>query len=170
MFEIHRTKSWSKKPACSRCRYDHSGVVRGIVDTLLAPDNRSQRFSARAFHLTPGATRAHDDSGIAVGGEAADGIVIYGPYRRLMPGRYRVSHLIDVVTLAAPAASIEPAIEIDIVVDGARQTAVKKYPVAGCGPIELELEFQSDGSVTEFRVGKTGVEFVHKGALVNQLL
>lgn len=165
MFEVHRTKSWAKKSACSSCRYDHADVVQEIVQTLLAPQDRSQRLSARMFHLTPGVTRDDDSNKISVGEEAANGIVIYGPYRRITPGRYRVSHFLDVVKLAAS----EGYIEIDVVKNGAQRIALKGYPIRYAGPLELDLEFESDGSITEFRVAKVGVEFRHSGALVHQL-
>jgi radical SAM protein with 4Fe4S-binding SPASM domain len=165
MFEIHRTKSWAKKPACSRCRCDQAHVVQDLVQTLLAPDDRSQRLSARLFHLSPGVTRDDDGGRISVGEEAANGIVIYGPYRRISAGRYRVSHFLDVVKLGSP----DGFIQIDIVEGGAKLIAFKGYPINRTGSMELDLEFESDGSITEFRVAKTGVEFVHKGALVHQL-
>ncbi len=35
--------------------------------------------------------------------------------------------------------------------------------------LELDMEFESDGSITEFRVAKVGVEFVHNGAIVEEI-
>ena len=50
-----------------------------------------------------------------------------------------------------------------------QQVASRGYPIKNTGPMQLDLEFDSDGSITEFRVAKIGVEFVHKGALVHRL-
>jgi radical SAM protein with 4Fe4S-binding SPASM domain len=164
MFEIHRTKNWSQKEACSRCRTDKYDDVQTLVQSQLAPGNRAQRFSAETFHVSAGVTRVGEDS-IHVGKETPDGIVVYGPYRSLAPGRYRVNHFLEVIGLA----SSEDRIELDIVRNGVHRTASRSFPIKKDGSLELDLEFENDGSVLEFRVAKVGVEFVHRGAVVHQI-
>ena len=164
MFNIHRTKRWSQKEACSRCRGDLYDTTQKIVQPLLAAGSRALRVPPQAFSLLPGV--AQDAGGnICVGKDSADGVVIYGPYRRLSPGRYRVSHFLQVIKIGARNASIE----IDIVMNCVQQTARKSYPVSRVGGLELALEFESNGSVAEFRVAKAGVEFVHNGAIVQEI-
>jgi len=164
MFNIHRTKSWSQKEACSRCRGDLYGNTQTIVQPLLGVGDQAQHLSGHAFNVVPEVTRDAAGS-ICVGEKTSDGIVIYGPYRRLDPGRFRVRHFLEVIKVGTRKASIET----DIVVDGLRPIAIKHYPISSQGGLELDLEFESDGSVTEFRVAKVGVEFVHNGAIVEEI-
>jgi hypothetical protein len=132
--------------------------------TLLGVGDQAQHLSGHAFNVVPGVTRDAAGS-ICVGEKTPDGIVIYGPYRRLDPGRFRVRHFLEVIKVGTRKASIET----DIVVDGLRPIAVKHYPISSQDALELDLEFESDGSVTEFRVAKVGVEFVHNGAIVEEI-
>jgi radical SAM protein with 4Fe4S-binding SPASM domain len=165
MFEIHRTKNWCQKEACRHCRTDEYDSVQAMVRPLLTPGGEpSQRFPAESFHVSPGVLRSAEGD-IHVGGEVADGIVIYGPYRRLGPGRYRVSHFFDITNISSSGAYIE----LDIVNDDGESTARRSLPRPKAGPLEIDLDFDADGSVTEFRVAKAGIEFVHKGALVQRL-
>ena len=164
MSETHRTKSWSKKAACSRCRYDHATVVETMVHGLVATEDRTQKIPPSAFHLVKEVGRDEGGGNIRVGGAAADGIVIFGPYRRIAAGRYKVSHFIDVLKPGENGY-----LEIDAVANGTHRAATKSYHVKRPGPVELTLEFESDGSVSELRVTKIDVEFVHRGALLQQL-
>jgi radical SAM protein with 4Fe4S-binding SPASM domain len=165
MFEIHRTKNWCRKEACSRCRTDNYDDVHALVQARLKSGNWGQRFSGQAFRIGDGATHGEEES-IHVGKEAVDGIVVYGPYRRLaIPGRYRVNHFIQVTDIASP----KDHIDLDIVSNGLQQIAYRRFPMTQRGSFELDLEFQNDGSILEFRVAKSGVEFVHRGALVYQI-
>jgi radical SAM protein with 4Fe4S-binding SPASM domain len=164
MFEIHRTKNWAQKEACSRCRTDKYDDVLKLIQPLVGPAHGAHRFAATAFRTVTGVTRVGEDS-IEVAREAADGIVIYGPYRRLDPGHYRVSHLIDV---KGPVKK-DDCIGLDIVNDGRNRTAIQNFPVLKCGPIELNLEFESDGSIMEFRIAKYGVGFAYRGAVIHQI-
>jgi radical SAM protein with 4Fe4S-binding SPASM domain len=159
MFDIHRTKSWSQKEACSRCRGDLYGNTQTIVQPLLGIGNQAQHLSGHAFNVVPEVTRDAGGS-ICVGKKTPDGIVIFGPYRRLDPGRYRVRHFLEVIKVRTRKASIET----DIVVDGARRIGIKHHPISRHGGLELDMEFESDGSITEFRVARVGVEFVHTTA------
>ena len=78
--------------------------------------------------MVAGVTR--DAAGkICVGEQAADGLVIYGPYQRLAPGRYRVGHFLEVSKVRSHKASIE----IDIVVGGVRRIAIKHHPISRHG-------------------------------------
>lgn len=163
MSEIHRTKSWSKKPACSRCRGDNPRTIDDIVQGLFSREDRAQKILPNVFHIVEGVAR-NEEGDIQVGTAVADGIVIYGPYRRIPAGRYRVSHFIDVGKSVA-----EGYIEIDAVANSTRRVANKGYPINRPGPAELTLEFESNGSVSELRLAKTAVEFVYKGALLQQL-
>jgi radical SAM protein with 4Fe4S-binding SPASM domain len=164
MFDIHRTKNWSKKAACSRCRSDQPNEIQRIIQPLIAAGDGVQRFPAAAFRLAPGVIRENDGRS-RVDTDAAGGIVIFGPYRRLDPGRYRVTHSIEVTQYRARGA----ALELDILKDCTAKIAVKTVPIARCGALEVDLEFDTDGSVVEFRVARTGVNFVHGGAIVTQL-
>jgi hypothetical protein len=67
------------------------------------------------------------------------------------------------------ARTRKASIETDIVVDGVRRIAIKHHPIWRHGGLELDMEFESDGSITEFRVAKVGVEFVHNGAIVQEI-
>jgi radical SAM protein with 4Fe4S-binding SPASM domain len=164
MFDVHRTKSWSQKEACSRCRGDLYGNTQTVVEPLLRVGNKAQHLSGHSFNAVSGVTR-DATGGICVGEKTADGIVIYGPYRRFDPGRYRVRHFVEVIKVRAQKASIET----DIVVDGVRRIAIKHHPISRHGGLELDMEFESEGSITEFRVAKVGVEFVHNGAIVQEI-
>jgi radical SAM protein with 4Fe4S-binding SPASM domain len=165
LFEIHRTKNWCHKEACRHCRTDHYDSVQKMIEPLLAPGgDRSQRFSAKSFHVSPGVLRSAEGE-IHVGKDVADGIVVYGPYQRLSPGRYRVSHFFDITNISSGTAYIE----LDIARDGIERTAHKRLPRPKTGPLEIDLDFEADGSVTEFRIAKAGIEFVHNGALVTRL-
>ena len=89
------------------------------------------------------------------------------PHRSLAPGRcHRVNHFLEVIGLA----SSEDRIELDIVRNGVHLgSASRSFPIKKDGSLELDLEFENDGSVLEFRVAKVGVEFVHRGAVVHQI-
>src|SRR5262249_28420140 len=141
MFDIHRTKSWSQKEACSRCRSDLCETTETIVQPFRDTGTRTQHFTGEVFSVVAGVTR--DAAGkICVGEQAPDGLVIYGPYRRLAPGHYRVGHFLEVTKVRRRKASID----IDIVVDGARRIDIKHYPISKQGGLELDLEFESGGS------------------------
>ena len=164
MFEIHRTKSWCQKEACSRCRGDHYDSVQKLVQAVLTPGERTWRFPAQSFHVSPGVVRTEDGS-IKIDNDVANGIVIYGPYRPLDPGRFRVSHFVEITNADSRKASVE----LDVVEDAMRSTAYKKVPISKCGPLEIDLDFECSGAVTEFRIKKTGVQFVHRGAVVRPI-
>ena len=118
-----------------------------------------------SFHLATG-VRCDDGGKIRVGPEAPNGIVIFGPYRRIPARRYRVTHLVDVAHVAGP----EGHIEIDVVIDdGARRIAATDYNIKNTGPLELSLDFSGEGTTTEFRVSKRDVEFVHSGAFLRRI-
>ena len=122
MFDIHRTKSWSQKEACSRCRGDLYGNTQTIVEPLLGVGNQGLHLSGHAFNVVPEVTRDAAGS-ICVGKKAADGIVIYGPYRRLNPGRFRVRHFLEVTK----ARNWKAAVETDIVVDGVFRIRKRRF-------------------------------------------
>lgn len=164
MWDIHRTKNWSKKPACSRCRSDQPNEIQRIIQPLVASGDRVQRFPASAFRTAPGVTREGDGRS-RVGRGAGGGCVIYGPYRRLAPGRYRVTHSLEVTHYREQGA----ALELDILRDAAAITAKKTVPIERCGAFELDLEFETDGALVEFRVARSGVDFLHSGAIVTQI-
>lgn len=164
MFEVHRTKNWARKSACSRCRTDKYDDVQKMIRPLLS-ESRQLRFPVSAFRAVPGATRV-DESCIDVAENAADGIVIYGPYKRLAPGRYRVSHLIEVKS----PIDVGNRIDLDIVENGRSRTAFDSFSITEAGPLELQLNFKSDGSITEFRVAKVGARFAYRGAIVQEVI
>jgi radical SAM protein with 4Fe4S-binding SPASM domain len=165
MFEIHRTKNWCQKEACSHCRADNYDAVNALVQTRLKSGNRGQRFTGQAFRIADGVTRIEEEN-IHVGKEAVDGIVIYGPFRRFGAlGRYRVNHFIEVTD----RTSLQDHIDLDVVSGFQQQIASRRFPITRRGSVELYLEFENDGSSLEFRVGKAGVEFVHRGAVVYQV-
>lgn len=163
LFDIHRTKDWCKKTACSRCRSDQPNEIQRIVQLMVGGD-KMQRFPASAFRLVPGIGR-DDDGRSRIGQDAPNGTVIFGPYRRLDSGRYRVTHSVEVTGHRKRGA----ALELDILKDCSAKIAERKILVERRGGLELDLEFETDGGVIEFRIGQTGVEFIHGGAILAQL-
>jgi radical SAM protein with 4Fe4S-binding SPASM domain len=164
MVDIHRTKSWTRREGCARCRGDSYDATQTIIQPLLALSDRAQSFAASDFKTVPGVLQQAEGK-TSVAKEIPDGVVVYGPYRRLAPGHYRVSHFVEVTKVGTSKASME----LDIVKDGVEQIAVRNFPIATVGPVELDLEFRADGAVTEFRVAKKDLDFVHKGAIVRQI-
>jgi radical SAM protein with 4Fe4S-binding SPASM domain len=163
MFEIHRTKNWARKSACSRCRTDKYDDVQKMIEPLLGR-GRQLRFPVSAFSTVAGTTRV-DEGCIDIDGNVADGIVIYGPYKRLAAGRYSVSHLIEVKS----PIDASNRIDLDVVKNGRTRTAVDSFPIREIGPLELKIDFESDGSITEFRISKVGVQFTYRGAIVQEI-
>jgi radical SAM protein with 4Fe4S-binding SPASM domain len=163
MFETHRTKNWCQKEACRHCRTDQYDGVQAMVQPLLAASGKARRFQAGAFQIAPGVVRAEEE--IRVDAAAADGIVIYGPYRRLDPGRYRVRHFFEVTAVGRKGSRIE----LDVAANCTQRLAGATQPIDKLGALSVDLEFDSDGAVTEFRVGKVGAEFIHRGALLQPI-
>src|SRR5215472_3616457 len=97
MLEVFRTKQWCQKDACSRCRWDDNRTIQSIVRTLLLPgESRERNIPARAFFGVP-MTKRDPEGNIHVDRQVGDGIVIYGPYQCVPPGRYRIVHFMNVI-------------------------------------------------------------------------
>src|SRR5208337_2018968 len=120
MFDTFKRGDWSSKGACSRCRADDAGEIVRLVDGLTSDVKSSlRRFPANSFR-SAASTRRNPDGGIVADPEAPDSVLVYGPYVRAQPGRYRVYHDLRVLTASATCA-----IELDVCV-GYRKTIARK--------------------------------------------
>jgi radical SAM protein with 4Fe4S-binding SPASM domain len=172
MMEVFRTKQWSQREACRRCRWDSDDAVqRNVQDLVLDSESPIQHLPPRAFFsVVP--TRRGADGHIEVGQEVNDGVVIYGPYQAIPAGRYRIEHTVEVLRTHRSDAKLI----IDINVGYEQCLKAKTFEGLEPGPKTLYLNFELDHSFLmslthnaawssfEFRIAKFGVDFVHKGA------
>ena len=90
MFETFRRGEWSRKPACAQCRADDDFTVGSMVTNLTdSARNKVFSFEAKSFSVTASGKR-DTDGAISTLPQSVDGCVVYGPYIRLRPGRYKV--------------------------------------------------------------------------------
>jgi len=170
MLEVFRTKQWCQKDACSRCRCDDNRTTQSIVRSLLLPgEKREQNIPPRAFFSVP-MTRRYPEGNIHIDQEVGDGIVIYGPYQCLPPGRYRVVHFVNVLNTFENSARLT----IDVNVGYTQCLKSQEIEISEIGPLEIFVDFEiredllasldhdQAWSSFEFRIAKSCVEFVHK--------
>ena len=166
MFDTFKRGDWSSKGACSRCRADDAGEIVRLVDGLTSDVKSSlRRFPANSFR-SAASTRRNPDGGIVADPEAPDSVLVYGPYVRAQPGRYRVYHDLRVLTASATCA-----IELDVCVGYRKTIARKRIGVSKENDFEATIDFENtDDDVLEFRVHKSGnVSFEYKGARLLRL-
>src|SRR5208337_638371 len=166
MFDTFKRGDWSSKGACSRCRADDAGEIVRLVDGLTSDVKSSlRRFPANSFR-SAASTRRNPDGGIVADPEAPDSVLVYGPYVRAQPGRYRVYHDLRVLTASATCA-----IELDVCVGYRKTIARKRIGVSKENDFEAMIDFENtDDDVLEFRVHKSGnVSFEYKGARLLRL-
>jgi hypothetical protein len=141
-----------------------SGVVRRVL-TISDDDTTSSaertEFPAATFPFADGA-RLTENGYILADANVADGNVIFGPYVRLRPGRYRVQSRVEVLD-CAPGRS---TLQLDVNVDVHRVVAAQRMGLTQTGPIVCSLDFTLEHeTLVEFRVGKEGpVEFRFLGS------
>ncbi len=166
MFGTFKRGEWSSKDACSRCRADDAATMARLVGGLTSNVKSSlRRFPANSFR-SAASTRRNPDGGIVADPEAPDSVLVYGPYVRAQPGRYRVYHDLRVLTASATCA-----IELDVCVGYRKTIARKRIVVSKENDFEAMIDFENtDDDVLEFRVYKSGnVSFEYKGARLLRL-
>ena len=165
-YETFRTKRWSDKGACSRCRVDHHPTVQKYVAPFITVHTPEREFSPIAFSANAPAIREEAGT-IVVPEEAPDGIAIYGPYVRLPPGRYRIYSRIEVTSFSKGTCYLE----LDVNADMKAAVAEGRAYITEPGPVVCPMEFALDrDTLLEFRVRKVGpVRFRHSGAVVLSL-
>ena len=142
------------------------GEIVRLVDGLTSDVKSSlRRFPANSFR-SAASTRRNPDGGIVADPEAPDSVLVYGPYVRAQPGRYRVYHDLRVLTASATCA-----IELDVCVGYRKTIARKRIGVSKENDFEATIDFENtDDDVLEFRVHKSGnVSFEYKGARLLRL-
>jgi hypothetical protein len=167
MLDIFRTKRWSDRDACRACRVDHEGTVQELVEAAIGEaDNKLHRFAPAAFRVSDGIMR-NSQGDIVVEADREPGeVVIFGPYRRFPPGRYRVVH--SVIVNDIPAA--EAYFTQDSLLDYDEVIASRQVQIAAVGAVELTLDFELDRrGLLEFRLAPANIGFVYKGATVYTL-
>ena len=92
-------------------------------------------------------------------------MLVYGPYERAAPGRYRVYHDIRVLEASPPCA-----IDLYVCVTG-KALAHKRIDVSNGDNFEATIDFEhADEGVLEFWVHKSGnLGFEYKGARLLRL-
>jgi len=166
MFGTFKRGEWSSKDACSRCRADDAATMARLVDGLTSNVTSVLRqFPATSFKGAA-STRRNPDGAIIVDSGAPDRALVYGPYVRAAPGRYRVYHDLRVL-----AASVSCAIEFDVCVGYRKTVAHKRIDVSTENDVEAAIDFEhNEDDVLEFRVYKSGnVSFEYKGAKLQRL-
>jgi tetratricopeptide (TPR) repeat protein len=165
MFDTFKGGEWSSKGACSRCRVDDGNAIADLVDRMTTKVERSgRRFRANAFRgAAP--TRRNPDGGIVADSQAPDGMLVYGPYERAAPGRYRVYHDIRVIEASPPCA-----IDLYVRLTG-KGLAHKRIAVSNGQNLEATIDFEhADDDLLEFSVHKSGnIAFEYKGARLLRL-
>jgi hypothetical protein len=117
-------------------------------------------LAQQTAHVTTDGIVAHADS--------ADGTVIYGPYVRVPPGRYRIHPHINVEQRPGQGAQLG----LDIYAPDQRNLIVERWvEIAHEGPVASPMTFALDReTLLEFRVRKKGpVGFRHAGATLRRL-
>jgi hypothetical protein len=106
--------------------------------------------------------------GIVALADSADGNVIYGPYLRVPPGRYRIHPHINVEQRPGEGAEIG----MDVYAADQQNLVVERWvAIAHEGPVASPMAFVLDReALLEFRVNKKGpVGFRHAGATLRRL-
>jgi hypothetical protein len=151
----------------------HLGTLRELAATesalssLRPSTDTSIRYEATSFCLPQIETRRISGSNI-IGAACPDGCVIWGPYRPMPRGKYKLRHSLQVEI--GPESN--GMLKIDVCKNSGRDiVASREMPIEHDRAIkELELEFFSNGDeVFEFRVHKKGrFRLIQHGAIIQR--
>lgn len=162
MFETFRRGEWARRPACAQCKTDDCATVASMVNNLTgSARNKILSFEGRAFSVTASGKRDADGTIVSTP-QSADGCVVYGPYIRLNPGRYRVYFSVSVLSNSAAT------VMLDVCSRRMDRLASRYVDVSTPGRIDGTLEFTQSSAdpndVFEFRVWKFGnASFAFRG-------
>lgn len=165
---LFNEKRWGELKACAACKLDSEEEVARIVSEHLSILDRQRRFPAKQFRIK-GAGRVENDkivldsrnlSGILGWRRGAIRSSIYGPHRRLTPGRYLVHFEIDREWIAlGGAVAVDITNGVDVL---ARSKPARK------GPWVLELNVAPDAGKLEFRVHARSARLTLSGVTVER--
>jgi sulfatase maturation enzyme AslB (radical SAM superfamily) len=177
MTAVFQKKRWSERAGCNRCRYDDDTTIQRLIQpAILDQPAEIKHLPARAF-LSVATAKHHADGSTQIDDNVDDGIVIYGPYQALPAGRYRVSHRVAVTDVAEGGGILT----VDANVNYRSCLARTDIAITDPGDRELSIEFEIDSTALnelalnhawssfEFRIAKSGVSFVHRGATIYPL-
>ncbi len=134
MFETFRRGEWSRKPACAQCRSDDGFTVGSMVTNLTnSARNKVLSFEAKSFSVTASGKRDIDGA-ISTLPQSTDGCVVYGPYIRLRPGRYKVYFSVSVLCTEGATVVLMYARKMD-------RLALKYLDISTSGKVDGTLEF-----------------------------
>ena len=162
MFETFQRGEWSRKSACAQCRADDGFTIGSMVTNLTSgARNKILSFEAKSFSVTASGQRDVDGA-IITTPQSADGCVVYGPYIRLRPGRYKVYFSVSVLSTSAGT------VLFDVCSRQMDRVGSKYLDVSIPGRVDGTLEFtqtsMDPSDLFEFRVWKFGnASFAFRG-------
>lgn len=135
MFETFRRGEWSRRGACAQCRADDGFTIGSMVTNLTSTArNKILSFGANSFSVTASGKRDVDGAIITIQ-QSTDGCVVYGPYIRLTPGRYKVYFSVSVLSTSGAT------VMFDVCSRQMDRVASKYHDVSIPGRVDGTLEF-----------------------------
>ncbi|MBX3477341.1 MAG: radical SAM protein [Brevundimonas sp.] len=167
MYDALNDKRWNAIPTCAGCKNDCENTIDALVADRLRKGDAARTFRAREFQAKGAAATGPDVLTVSARRSLAQRLrhplarkpraVIFGPYKPLFPGRYRLRF--DLANLAAEAGG---RLLFEVVSPSA---ILASLPVAGPreGQVfEMEVEVPAHAPL-EFRVRAGGVSFEFRG-------
>lgn len=163
-------KRWNELTACAGCKIDCETKVGKIVNAKVERLDHRRRFGADLFQTKGGVGR--DGASFVLDSRNLAGAfglkrkamraIVYGPHRRLTPGRYRARFEIDQVkTQLAGGITLDVTNGLDIL---ARGRCGRE------GPWMLDFEVEAETGKLEFRVHARALKMRFSGVTVEKLL